>query len=95
MKPVASRGVGGLQLPNNLLKLVNSVSEKGCERQGRGVEDWNSYMLEEGTRIYQNGISFKVIQLKNFKISWKDLHQPQSFASFNGRFSKMGPFPMT
>ena len=46
-------GAGGLQLPNNLLKFVDFVSEKGCKCQGRRSEDSNSYAFEEATRIYQ------------------------------------------
>ena len=57
-------GSGGLASPNNLLKFVDFVSEKGCKSQGRKNEDSNSYMFEEAT----NAISFDVIQFKNFKI---------------------------
>ena len=37
--------------PNNLLKFVHFVCEKGCDCQSRGNEDWNSYIFEEA-RIY-------------------------------------------
>ena len=46
------RGRGAGSPPNNLLKFVDFVSEKGCESQGCRNEDLNSYIFEEGTRIY-------------------------------------------
>ena len=52
-RPVGSGGAGGLQPPpNNLLKFVDFVSEKGCKSQGRKNEDSNPYIFEEATRIY-------------------------------------------
>ena len=51
-RPVGSGGAGGLQHPNNLLKFVDFVSEKGCKSQGRKNEDSNSYIFEEAIRIY-------------------------------------------
>ena len=44
--------VGG-GLPNNLLKFVDVVIEKGCESQGCGNKDCNSYIFDGATRIYQ------------------------------------------
>ena len=53
--PVGSRegGWGGLWPPNNLLKLVDFVGEKGCNSQGRRNKDSDSYIFGETTRIYQ------------------------------------------
>ena len=76
-RPVGSGGGGAggsFSPPNDLLKFVDFVSEKGCKSQGRKNEDSNSYIFEESTRIYPNAISFDVIQVKNFKFSWKDPH---------------------
>ena len=50
--PSEAGGLGGLQPPNNLLKFVNFVSEKGCKSQGRRNEDANSYVFVEATRIH-------------------------------------------
>ena len=47
------QGAGGLQPHNYLLKFVHFENEKGCESQGHGNEDPNTYMSEEATRIYQ------------------------------------------
>ena len=44
---------GGLRPPNNLLSLVDFVSEKGYEGQGLGNEDSNSEIYEAATTIYQ------------------------------------------
>ena len=53
-RPVVSgEETGGASAPNNLLKFVDFVSEKGCKSQGRRNEDSNSYIFEEATRIYQ------------------------------------------
>ena len=46
-------GLGGFSPPNNLLKFVEFVIEKGCNSQGRKTEDSNSYICEEATRIYE------------------------------------------
>ena len=51
--PSEAGGWGGFSPPNNLLKFVDFVSEKGCESQGRRNKDWNTYIFEEATRIYQ------------------------------------------
>ena len=48
----ARQGAGELQPPNNLLKFVDFVSEKGCKSQGRKNEDSNSYIFAKATRIY-------------------------------------------
>ena len=52
----------------NLLKFVDCVSERGCESQGHGNEDLNSYIFEEATRIYPKWNIFYVIQLENLEI---------------------------
>ena len=65
-------GAGRLQRPNNLLKFLDFVSEKGCDCQSRGNEDLNSYIFKEATK---NAISFDVIQLESFELSWKYSHQ--------------------
>ena len=44
---------GGFSPPNNLLKFVDFVSEKGCKSQCRRNEDSNSYVFVEATRIHQ------------------------------------------
>ena len=48
---------------NNLLKFADFVREKGCECQGRGNEDSNSYFRED-TRIYHkcNILLFHIAQ---------------------------------
>ena len=57
----------------NLLKFVDVVSEKGCESQGCGNKDWNSYIyLIELPESIKNAICFDVIQLNISKLSWKD-----------------------
>ena len=62
------RGAGGFSPPNNLLKFVDFVSEKGCKSQGRKNEDSNSYIFEKLPESIQNAISFDVIQVNNFNI---------------------------
>ena len=66
--PSEAGGLGGFRPPNNLLKFVDFVSEKGCKSQGRKNEDSNSYIFEEATRIYPECNVFAVIQFKNFKL---------------------------
>ena len=65
---------GGLQLPNNLLKFVDFVSEKDCESQGRRNEDSSSYIFEEATRIYQNCNLLMSYKSKISKFSWEESH---------------------
>ena len=67
-RPVGSGGAGGIQPPNNSLKFADFVSEMSCKIECPGNELLNSNIFKEGTRIYQNAISFDIIQLKNFKI---------------------------
>ena len=57
-----------LQSPNNLLKFVDFVSEKGCKSQGRKNEDSNSYIFEKLPESIQNAISVDVIQVDNWNI---------------------------
>ena len=49
----AGGGLGGFSPPNNLLKFVDFVSEKGCKSQARRNEDSNLYVFVEATRINQ------------------------------------------
>ena len=54
IRPIGCGGSGGgLQPPNNLLMFVDFSSERGCESQGCGSEDWNSYIVKKATTIYQ------------------------------------------
>ena len=85
-------GVGGASVSNNLLKLVDFVSEKGYESQGLGNEDSSSKIFEEATRIYQNSISFDIIQVKNFKIFLELLPSVTIFCFFQWQISKNGAF---
>ena len=54
--------------PNNLLKFVDFVSEKGCKSQGRKNYDSNSYIFEEATRFYPKCNTFDVMKVESFKI---------------------------
>ena len=56
----AGGGWGASAPPNNLLKFVDFVSEKGCKSQGGRNEDSNSYIFEEAIK---NAISFVVMQV--------------------------------
>ena len=94
-RPFGSWGLGGFSPPNNLLKFVDFVSEKGCKSQGRRNEDSNSYVFVEATRINQKCNVFLC-------------HTSQKFQNFHGKtlissdpllpsiahFPKMGRFPM-
>ena len=83
-------GWGGFSPPNNLLKFVDFETEKGCKSQGRRNKYSNSYIFEEALRIYQNAISFDVIEVKDFKIFRERLSLVVIFSSViskNGAFS--------
>ena len=85
--PSEAWGLGGL---NNLLKFVDFETEKGCKSQGRRNKYSNSYIFEEALRIYQNAISFDVIEVKDFKIFRERLSLVVIFSSViskNGAFS--------
>ena len=76
-RPVGSGGGEGLEgfsSYNNLQKFVDFVSEQGCESQGRGIEDWNSYIFS----IYQNKHSLKHI-IKNY-------HRPEKVGAVSQGF---------
>ena len=85
-------GWGGFSLPNKLLKFVDFENEKGCESQGRRNKYSNTYIFEEASRIYQNAISFNVIEIKDFKIFRERLSLVVIFAFVSGTFSKNGAF---
>ena len=53
IRPIGCGGSGGASAPNDLLMFVDFSSERGCESQGCGSEDWNSYIVKKATTIYQ------------------------------------------
>ena len=88
--PSEAGGLGGFSPPNNLLKFVDFETEKGCKSQGRRNKYSNSYIFEKALRIYQNAISFDVIEVKDFKIFRERLSLVVIFSSViskNGAFS--------
>ena len=38
IRPIRNWRIGGLQFPNNLLKITDFVNQKGCESQGHGMK---------------------------------------------------------
>ena len=85
--------LGGLQPPNNLLKFVDFVSEKGSNSQGRRNENANSYIFEEATRIYQNCNIFlchRSLTFQNFHGKTPISHD--SLLSSMAHFPKNGAF---
>ena len=63
IRPIGCEGSGGGRLhpANNLLMFVDFSSERGCEGQGCGCEDWNSYIFKEATTIYQKCNTYLVL----------------------------------
>ena len=74
------------------MKFVDFETGKGCKSQGRTNEYSNSYIFEEASRIYQNAISFDIIEVKDFKIARERLSLVVIFASVSGTFSINGAF---
>ena len=83
--------MGGFSSPNDLLKFVDSVSEKGCESQCRW--EWR-FKLKDNQGSYQNLSKLNVFLC----------HTTQKFQNFPGKipisldplmgdFPKMGRFP--
>ena len=94
MQARRKRGAGGPQPPDNLLKFVDFVSEKGCKSQGRKNENSNSYIFEEAARIYPECNIFGCHTIQKFQtFHGKTVISRDPLLPSMARFPKMRRFP--